>query len=200
MGKAKPSDTMRGESPRCPVCENPLPREELAQGLIGECPVCQRTLTARVYPAFQQTVDPVQTGRRKTFEDESSCFFHPSKQAQTVCQSCGRYVCGLCETVFENQVLCPDCLGSAHDDQSMTTLVNRRVCHDSIALMISVVPILMWPLTVLTAPAAIIYAGRYWNAEGSLVRRGKVRFILAILFALLQIVGWVFLFIEISKS
>ena len=50
----------------------------------------------------------------------------------------------------------------------------------------------MWPFTLITAPAAIYVALRYWNAPMSLVPRTKIRFILAILFAGAELAGWSF--------
>ena len=45
-------------------------------------------------------------------------------------------------------------------------------------------------ITLITAPMALFLAIRYWNAPRSLIHRTKVRFIFAILFSSLQIVGW----------
>jgi hypothetical protein len=64
------------------------------------------------------------------------------------------------------------------------------VLYDSLALTLALVPLLLWPFTLITAPAALFIAIRYWRAPGSVVQRTKVRLILAMFVALAQIVGW----------
>jgi hypothetical protein len=69
----------------------------------------------------------------------------------------------------------------------MVQLENRRTLYDNVALVVATLPFLMvWP-TIITAPMAIFLSIRYWKAPSSIVRRTKVRFVLAIVFALLEI-------------
>jgi hypothetical protein len=71
-------------------------------------------------------------------------------------------------------------------------LENRRILYDNVALAVSAAPaLLVWP-TLITAPMAIFLSIRYWNAPLSVVKRTKIRFVLAILFALTQFVFWGF--------
>jgi hypothetical protein len=65
--------------------------------------------------------------------------------------------------------------------------------YDSIALALAVLPIVtivFWFLTIITAPMALFVAIRYWNAPRSLVHRTKVRYVLAMILATLQIGAW----------
>ena len=57
---------------------------------------------------------------------------------------------------------------------------------------LAVVPLLMWPFTFLTAPAALYLALRYWKRPLSVVRRTRWRYIAAIAIALAQIAAWIF--------
>lgn len=91
---------------------------------------------------------------------------------------------------MESQTLCVECLEAAHAEGTLNTLVDRRIRHDSIALMLALFPILAWPLTTITAPTAVIYALLKWNAPPSLVSSSKIRLVAAILLGLLQIAGW----------
>ena len=59
-----------------------------------------------------------------------------------------------------------------------------------LALTLALVPLLLWPFTLITAPAALFVAIRFWRAPGSVVQRTKIRLILALFLALAQIVGW----------
>ena len=73
-------------------------------------------------------------------------------------------------------------------------LENRRTLYDNIALALSVCPVLI------TAPIGLYMAIRYWNAPTSIVPRGKWRFVLAIIFALVQIGIGITLIVAASHS
>ena len=51
--------------------------------------------------------------------------------------------------------------------------------HDSIALSLSLLPVVIWPVTCLTAPAALFYAIRHWKSPTSILPRTKVRYLAA---------------------
>jgi len=65
--------------------------------------------------------------------------------------------------------------------------------YDNIALLLATSPILLWPVTIVTAPATLFVVIRYWRKSSAIVPRTKVRFVIAGLIALLQLVGWGFL-------
>jgi hypothetical protein len=61
--------------------------------------------------------------------------------------------------------------------------------YDTIALSLATFPMMaIWP-AVFAIPASLYYVVRYWRAPGSLVPRTRIRFYLAGLFALAEIVG-----------
>lgn len=67
---------------------------------------------------------------------------------------------------------------------------NHRTLYDSIVLFLAIVPMLfIWP-TILTAPMVFFMAVRYWKAPTSIIPRSKVRFIVALVLAGFQIIGW----------
>ena len=77
--------------------------------------------------------------------------------------------------------------------QWISPFENRRMLYDNVSLVLSLAPVvLIWP-TVITAPMAIFVAIRYWKAPLSIVTRTRVRFVLAIVFALCQIAAWGFI-------
>ena len=127
---------------------------------------------------------------RLVTEGEASCFYHPNKKAVLPCEACGRFLCALCDVELNGQHLCPACLASGQKKGKLSNLDNRRVLYDSLALTLALLPLLVWPFTLITAPAALFIAIRYWRAPGSLVQRTKIRLILAMFFALAQMAGW----------
>jgi len=126
--------------------------------------------------------------------DEATCFYHPQKKAVLPCEGCGRFLCALCDCELHGQHFCPACLEVGRKKRKIKSLENERTLYDSIALSLAVLPVAIVPLiyfTFITAPASLFVALRYWNAPRSIVHRTRIRLVLAIIFASLQIVGWV---------
>ncbi len=154
------------------------------------CPVCNSLLHLEAFPALNR---PLPTGSATELivgEDEASCFYHPASKAIVPCQSCGRFLCGLCDCEIRGEHLCPSCLENGRKKNQVKNLDSSRVLYDSVALSLSILPCLIFYFTLVTAPLALFVAIRYWNAPGSIPRRSKARAIFAIIFASLQILGW----------
>ena len=116
------------------------------------------------------------------------------------CEACGRFLCAVCDVELSGAHLCPGCLESGKKKGRLKQLENSRTLYDSMALAVALYPmILVWP-TIISAPIAIYLAIRYWNAPSSIVRRGKWRAVLAIIIGLLQILGWVAVFVSIGQN
>jgi hypothetical protein len=64
------------------------------------------------------------------------------------------------------------------------------VLYDGIALRLALFPIITVWFTIVTAPMALYLAVRHWKSPGSLVRRGKIQYILAMALSGLEICGW----------
>lgn len=161
-------------------------------GLVA-CPVCQTPIQAIVFPALVRGPQAVAVAERVAGEIESDCFYHPNKKAIILCEYCGRFLCALCDVELNNQHLCPTCIETGAKKERIVDLQRQRFLYDSLALSVAGLPLLMWPVTLLTAPAALYIAIRYWKKPTSIVGRTKTRMILAILLATLQLAGWIFL-------
>lgn len=161
-------------------------------GPLAECPVCRTRLQAMVFPAVLEDRRTAgdQGFTAKLDDTEASCFYHPSKRAVQACDGCGRFLCGLCDLELDGRHLCPGCLDTGRTTGKITKLQNRRVLYDNMALMLALLPILMWPFTLLSAPAALYIVIRHWKSQGSIIPRSKFRFVLAGILASLQIAGW----------
>lgn len=175
----------------CPHCTTALPADFYNQPAPAPCPACTTPVRIRVFPALLRPVQQGSAGERITVEGQSACFYHPNKTAHVPCDGCGRFICALCDVELHGQHLCPACIESGRRKGSLTTLENKRVLWDNIALSTALVPLIAWPFTCITAPAAIFLALYGWRKPRSLVpRRAALTFILAIFFATAIIVGW----------
>jgi len=133
---------------------------------------------------------------------QAACFYHPTKTAHVPCESCGRFICALCDVELHGQHLCPGCVESGRRKGSITSLERGRWLWDSIALWLAVLPVLFcfW-LTVITAPAAIFLSIFGWRKPRSLVPRWtRFRFILAIVFSCASLVGLIVFFYFLAKG
>jgi len=183
---------MNASAPSCTNCRATLLAPEFFNGWeLAACPHCGSLLQTLVFPAFFRGTAPGQAAENLLVEGESSCFYHPQKKAVIPCGSCGRFLCALCDVELNGQHLCPTCLERGQEKRTLTSLENHRVRHGHIALLVALLPILVWPLTFFTAPATLYLVARHWNSPGSIVGSSKVPFVLAALLALLQIAGWI---------
>lgn len=182
---------------QCPAC-----RAWLMEGIFNQhrfipCPTCAVPLQVDIFPALFRKIDAGRAGDAVMVEGESSCFYHPQKKAVLPCDGCGRFLCALCDCQLDGQHFCPTCLETGKTKGKIKSLENQRMCYDGIALSLAVLPLVIFYITIITAPMALIVAIRYWNAPRSIIRRSRVRLVAAIVIASLEIAGWTALFIGI---
>jgi hypothetical protein len=184
------AQTSRDPWVRCTRCGSHVPEVLLGAAQPWPCENCEAELQVEVFPALIREADPVQAGESLQTEAEAGCFFHPDKKAVVSCVSCGRFLCALCDIPLAGQRLCPTCVQLGRTQGRLTELVTRRTLYDQVALSLSIIPMLMVWLTIITAPMALYVACRYWKAPPSLLPRTRFRSVAAILIAGLQIMGW----------
>jgi hypothetical protein len=143
---------------RCDTCHSAIPAENWNRDRGIPCPVCKTVIWAQVFPAVLTEKWGV-TGEPLSSEAESSCFFHPQSRAAVACDSCGRFLCKLCDLAVDDEHICPQCLyqGVAQKGASLTD--NRRVLYDSIVLALALGGpfLLFWP-SLITGPLSVILA------------------------------------------
>jgi hypothetical protein len=183
---------------QCPACQAWLLEGVFNQPQLSPCPACGVPLQVEVFPALFRRINPGQSGEIIMVDGESSCFYHPQKRAVLPCQGCGRFLCALCDCELNGQHFCPACLETGKTKGKIKSLENRRTLYDSIALSLAVYPLLIFYFTLVTAPVALFVAIRYWNAPRSIIRRTRIRYIVAIVLASMQIAGWGFLFVALA--
>jgi hypothetical protein len=156
--------------------------------------MCARDVAVTVFPAAlapSQPVlpEPVVSGQ------EAGCFSHPANRAVAACDTCGRFLCALCDIDDSSGHTCPACFQRAE-----TPALHERVNYDSIALTLVTVPMLFCWLPVLTTPAALFFAFKFWNAPSPVFPRGRWRLWLTVLIAVAQIGIAVWLAVFLSQQ
>ncbi len=174
----------------CTKCFTPLPSRVVNLPEPTPCPGCQALLRTEVFPAFFRDTQRGSAGELALQEGQATCFYHPQKTAHVPCDACGRFICALCDVELHGEHLCPSCVEAGRRKGKIVTLENKRTLFDSIALSLSLLPILAWPITIVTAPGAIIFSIMTWKKPGSLAPRTKARFIFAIIISTLTLIGW----------
>jgi hypothetical protein len=144
-----------------------------------------------IFPALSR--ERVVAVAEPLIEGESSCFYHPHKKAVVACESCGRFLCALCDIEMGDIHRCPACLEAGKRKQQLTTLETRHIRYDRIALGLTTLGLLIWPVTCITAPAALFLVIRFWNRRSKVLPGYRIAYIMAGLLALAEIGGWIFL-------
>jgi hypothetical protein len=183
---------------QCPKCRAWLLEGMFNQPELKPCPACGAPLQIEIFPALFRKISPGKSGEAVVVEGEADCFYHPQKKAVVPCEGCGRFLCGLCDCELHGQHFCPACLEAGKTRGKIKKLENERTLYDSIALALAIYPLLIFYFTLVTAPLALFIAIRYWKSPKSILRRTKIRFVAAIVLALLQIAGWTTLIITLS--
>ena len=157
------------------------------------CRQCGAPFEAFVFPAFFPKSVSTTAGAAPSAEDEASCFYHAGKRAVVPCDQCGRFLCALCQVEFLGQNWCPACIETRRQKGQLAALDARRPLYDNMVLALAIGPAaLFWPI-IISAPMTLYLSIRYWRAPSSVLPRTKIRFWIASLLALFQIVVCVWL-------
>jgi hypothetical protein len=177
----------------CGACRTPIAPERLSMDAPLACEACGALHLGEVFPAFHRELPAAAPGEDVDAAGEATCFTHTGKRAVGACGRCGAFVCRLCDLPVAGERLCPRCLDTGVAKRTIPRLETGRLLHGRIALSLSTLPLLLFYFTLLTAPAAIFVAIRYWKAPQSLVRPSRAGHVVAIVLGLTQLVGWAFL-------
>ncbi len=177
---------------QCSNCRNFLPLDVFNKDSSVTCPVCFADMYAFAFPALLKPIAQSKPGEQILLADDAGCFYHQQKKAVVACEYCGRFLCGLCDIDFNGQHLCATCIEAGRKKKSLKNVENRRVLYDDMALAFAILPLISFFFTVITAPIAIFLAIRHWNTPTSIIpRKSKVRMLVAIGIALMQVGGWI---------
>jgi hypothetical protein len=169
----------------------------ISSGEVHRCPGCRDAVRADVFNAFHSPADQGAVGDVVQQQGQAECFYHPGKQAVVHCTACGRLLCSLCEVQLGGRTLCLRCIERGRTKQKIGDLDHQRMLYPNIALALAVIPAIFVFPTLITGPAAIFVALRYWKAPTSAVKRMRWRSLVAILFGAGQAAAWVFFFMSL---
>jgi hypothetical protein len=153
-------------------------------------------MRADLFNAFFRPVDQGVAQGHVQEQGQAECYHHPGRPAKVPCAQCGRFLCELCEVELDGRSLCFACVKAGRDSRLETRLDTRRTHFDSLALSLAIFPALFIFPTIITAPAALYVALRYWKRPPMILPRTRWRNIVAILLALAQIAAWVLFLIN----
>jgi hypothetical protein len=176
-----------------------LPKWELVNGDAATCPACSSRNTVRLFPAALAERPAAQAEAASA--GEAACFDHPGKRAVSACQQCGRFVCQLCAVEFGAGVWCPSCVAGSSGKARSVNSDTSRTLYDTWALTIPFALMVIWPFTILSAPAVLALGIMKWKQPISLVRRNRWRFVVGMLAALAQGGLWIwFIWYVVAKG
>ncbi len=179
-----------GAALACPRCKRTLGPDSWADAQHGTCVRCRVEFEFVEFPALNATRAQV-TAQAAVLADDSVCFFHAENRAAAICENCGRLLCPVCTVSFAGKKLCPSCIAGTKTSTD-SAFTRDRMLFDSLALALAGLPLLIWPFTLLTAPAALGMVIYGWKKPNSLVRgSSRARLIIAAILALLEIAGWI---------
>lgn len=190
----------------CPQCKAALISDGFNRDDFTPCATCAAPLQVEIFPALFRPPAEIRTGEAVMMEGEAGCFYHPQKKAVQPCESCGRFLCALCDCEHLGQHLCPTCLEAGRAKGKIKSLEHTRTRYDNIALALTVWPIVP-PillvgiyLTPLTAPMALYVAIRHWKSPLGLTQSSRWRLVAAMILATLELCGIALLIIGIATS
>jgi DNA-directed RNA polymerase subunit RPC12/RpoP len=172
----------------CARCSTPLPKWELAVGEVAQCTQCGSRNVVKAFPAILSSAHALTA--EAALEGEAACFDHSARRAVAACHQCGRYVCQLCAVEFGGRTWCPSCVTAGAGQARSAHLEPSRNLFDSTALILPLISLLLYPFTLIAAPASLVLSAMKWSQPLSLVRRNRWRFVAAILISVSEIAGW----------
>lgn len=174
----------------------PLQTRQLAGSLtantgVADCTLCGAPNQAWLFPSALTSAPLVHP--EIALEGEAACYEHSDKRAIGACQRCGRFVCQFCSVEFGSEVLCPSCVagGSVASAKLNPTLT----MFDSIALIMPLAALIIYPFTIAAAPASLVLSLVKWKQPISPVRPNRWRFVMAMIISLIMIGLWIWLII-----
>jgi uncharacterized RDD family membrane protein YckC len=176
---------------QCPRCQSSVLEIAPTSNGFTRCTQCYTTFQVEAFPALFRQPEPAPEAELVLLEGESACFYHGERKALLLCHACGRFLCALCDCEISSGHYCPSCLEAGVTKGKITSLESRRTKQDSIALSLAIAPMLLFYFTIVTAPAALYLAIKHWNSPRGVIHHTKVRLVLAMILASLQIIGWI---------
>jgi hypothetical protein len=180
---------------QCPTCRSQLSLNSEVSELDENCPSCRAKINLHVFPRLYR--EPVEKSvPRLSDGTEAKCNFYPELAAEKVCDECGCFLSEKASVRWGNLDLCLPCLHRLREEKKSTSFVARSRLHDNRALALVT---LLAPLTLFTAPIAVFILLKNRKNPSSFAPRGKVRWWIAMILAILWIAVWTVLLVVWSS-
>lgn len=147
----------------CGACRKMLPVDPERSGTLLECPGCRGSYRVDLFPAVMRR-NEASLPQGTTLETQATCFYHENYQAKVACESCGRFLCGLCDVPFLGGHHCVRCIENMQHEKK-PVLVNSEFRYLNVATMLLLVSIPFWFLSFLTLPAALIMVIKHFRRK-----------------------------------
>jgi hypothetical protein len=181
--------------PTCSKCRTEIPPADFNRGGFSDCPKCAAPIRVEAFPALFRPAAKANAGELVMVAGESACFYHENKKAATVCEACGRFLCGLCDCFVHGKHLCPACLETGKQKRTIEQLDNVRPLYGYQAMLCALLPLFI------TGLAAIFISLRHRKSPGSLVGgQHRWQMPLALVLGSLQTLGFLALFYAMYRS
>ena len=170
---------------KCSKCgQEASPGKNYDSSQYYKCSSCQSSNYVEIFPAIRNEVEK---GERPeaAMNEESTCFKHSANIAVAACESCGVYMCRLCDLEIEGRHICPDCL--KNKPPKLKTTTQKTFLYDNLVLHLTILPVCFWPSFIITAPCVLIMSIIYWNKVDTPYKRNHWRFILAFILGLIEV-------------
>jgi hypothetical protein len=172
----------------CPNCARAIPPEYWNISEQAACRGCGELIAVRAFPALARGIQATPADAVLA-QGEASCFYHPANRAALPCDSCGRFLCALCDLDLDGRHLCPVCLERGVTVDKDPSLEERRVQYDTLALHLATWPVLTFWFPIFTAPTAFYLVIRHWRTPMSILPRSRFRLWLALLLSTAEILA-----------
>jgi hypothetical protein len=185
-------------APKCPACQADLP---VADGSVGEqtiiCGNCRGVVELETFPAQWRKVQPGRAGELVTGE-ESACFVHTDRRAEAACDSCGRFMCALCEVRVGEQRICVACLESGRRAGRLAQVERSRTIFALVALRVALFGLLLGPFGPAAGMSAIVLAVIGLRKPASVTGRRYIgSAIAALVLGALLTLGWAWWWVSV---
>ncbi len=189
---------------QCEKCSAPIDPGAVNTRTFSPCPHCRAMIRTDVFPAAVRPEKQKDRDQTLVVADDAGCYYHPSKKAVVACATCGRFLCSLCDIDMDGTHICFPCMASEKEKNQLVQLETHRVLYDSLALRVSILPLISlvftWA-TCITAPVAIYFTFKHWKSKGSVVPRGRRwRAVTALVLSCAQVVAWAGLIVRVAHG
>ena len=169
-----------------------LPRGAAANDAPVErtCAVCQNRQIVCLFPARTRLAARAADDAQAQTGD-AACFHHAERQAETVCDTCGRFLCSLCSIDFNGRTLCPACLAMTQTAAPAEAHIPRHIRYDKIALLCILLSPFLYILSFINAGISLFLCFQYWKKPLSILPVNRWRFVLAGSLSVLVLATWV---------